>query len=314
MAGSGAGCATPGGSGALALSLRNLLEPGMTVLGAGPFWGPYAVLAAENGCRLASAPFPLAGAPLDLDAWELKARALMASQGRLLVWLNDPCHNPTGRSLGRGDRDGLLAMLRELSRLGPVSLILDCAYVDYTPDPAHVREALDHYRELGEEGRVLVGASLSMSKAFTLYGARGGALVFPWCRDEELQAALAASCRGLFSNCPRAAQSLLLRLERDGKRQERLAREHRHWSEILEVRALALDEALRSRGLPGAPWMGGFFVTLPVVDPPLAAARLRERGTFLVPVAKGLRVGICGLPAEDAGLLAQGFAEINGAG
>jgi aspartate/tyrosine/aromatic aminotransferase len=199
----------------------------------------------------------------------------------------------------------LMAVLSRLSEQGPVTLLLDCAYLDYTADPAHVRAALDHWAELGEEGRVLVGASLSLSKALTLYGGRTGALVFPWVRDTALQAALATSCRGAFSNCPRAGQSLLLRLDRDAKRQEALRVEHRHWSGVLESRARALDSALKAKGLPGAPWLGGFFVSLKAADPAAVCARLRAQGVFVVPLPDGMRVGICGLAAAQAPRFAQ---------
>jgi len=306
--GFGAGCATPGGSGALALSARNLLEPGMTVLTAGPFWSPYGVLAAENGADLATAPFPEPGSGLDAEAWLRAGAAIMARQQRLLVWLNDPCHNPTGRSLDRAGRDALMAVLRQLAGQGPVTLLLDCAYLNYAADPGQVRAALDHYAELGEEGRVLVGASLSLSKALTLYGGRGGALVFPWTRDAALQAALATSCRGAFSNCPRAPQSLLLRLERDPARQEALAAEHRHWSGVLAGRALALDLALRAEGLPGAPWQGGFFIALGAAGADQVCARLRQAGVFVVPLPMGMRVGLCALPAAAAPRFAQALA------
>jgi aspartate/tyrosine/aromatic aminotransferase len=305
----GTGCATPGGSGALALSARNLLEPGMTVLTAGPHWGPYATLARENGVALAAAPFPERDQPLDLGAWDREASGLMATQKRLLVWLNEPCHNPTGRSFRGEHREALMGLLRSLSDRGPVTLLLDCAYVDYTTDPQHVRDALDQYAELGREGRVLVGAALSLSKALTLYGARGGALVFPWCQDAAFQAALDTSCRGTYSNCSRAAQSLLLRLEKDGKRLEQLRAEHRHWSGVLEARVAALDGALKGQGLSGASWDGGFFIALAAADPQGACARLQERGVFVVPLPQGLRVGICALPAAGAERFAKAIKD-----
>ena len=300
----GTGCASPGGSGALALSVRTFLEPGMAVLTAGPCWGPYHTLAQENGAGLVTAPFPEPGLPLDLVAWERQASALMSRQHRLLVWLNEPCHNPTGRSLLPEQRAALTGLLRTLSDQGPVTLLLDCAYLDYSTDAQHVRDALDHYAELGAEGRVLVGASLSLSKSLTLYGARAGALLFPWCRSPELQAALDTSCRGTFSSCPRAPQSLLLRLERDGKRQEQLSAEHRHWSEVLEGRALALDRALRGQGLGGVVWAGGFFTSLQLEDPQGVIARLQAAGVFVVPLPQGMRVGLCALPADQAGRFA----------
>ena len=305
----GSGCATPGGSGALALSVKNFLAPGMAVAAMAPYWGPYDTLSSEGGVSLAPLPYPTPDKGLDRDAWAKALTGLMASQGRLLLWLNDPCHNPTGGSLSKADRAALFGLLREVTPFGPVTLLLDLAYLDYTCEPAAVREALDDYRAFAEEGTVLVGAALSVSKSLTLYGGRGGALVFPWTKDASLQAALAVSCRGLYSNCARAPQSLVVKLNRDGKAIEALAAEHKHWSEVLAARALALDTALKAEGLEGAPWQGGFFVTLPVADPEGTCDRLKAKGVFVVPSPWGLRVGVCGLKAEDAPRFAQVLKE-----
>ncbi|HJW44057.1 MAG TPA: pyridoxal phosphate-dependent aminotransferase [Geothrix sp.] len=296
----GAACATPGGSGALALSLRNFLERGQTLLTTAPYWGPYATLAAENGIHLATAPWPRAGEGLDAAAWDAALRAQMNTQGRVMVWLNDPCHNPTGRSLSAADRAALLGLLRDAAALGPVTLLLDFAYLDYTKEPGAVASALADYAALGAEGRVLVGASLSLSKSMTLYGARCGALSFPWSGDAALQAALNQSCRGTWSNCARAPQALLLRLARDGKAQARLADEHRHWSDVLGARAAALDAALEAEGMAALHWQGGFFVTVPAGDSEATCGRLKADGVFTVPLPEGLRVGLCGLRADEA--------------
>lgn len=305
----GTGCATPGGSGALALSIRNFLEPGQAVLTLAPYWGPYDTLAQENGAHVETFPIPEAGGAIDALAFMEKAKSILVRQGRLLIWLNDPCHNPTGRSTSPAGRAAILKVLRELCHLGPITLLLDLAYLEYTADPAGVMEALQDYARFGGEGRVLVGASLSVSKALTLYGARAGALVFPWTRDASLQAALAMSCRGIFSNAPKAPQSLMVRLAKDGKAQARLADEHRHWSEKLNARAQALSDALRTGKLPEVPWQGGFFVTLPAEDPLATVGKLKDRGVFVVPIPKGLRIGLCGLRAEDASIFALAYKE-----
>lgn len=303
------GCATPGGTGALALSIRNLLEPGQSIVTQAPHWGPYDTIASENASNIVTMPIPEPGHTLDEAVWRATAEVVMHRQGRLLVWFNDPCHNPTGRSTSPKGRALLFQILRDQVAKGPVTLLLDLAYLDYTLDPAGVREALDDYARFAQEGVVLVGAALSLSKALTLYGARSGALVFPWTKDPALQASLAMSCRGLFSNCPRAPQSLLVRLAKDGKAQERLHAEHRHWSDILESRAKALSDALRKEHLGGVAWQGGFFVTLTVEDPQGVAARLRDRGIFVVPMKEGLRVGICGMRASDATRFAEAYRE-----
>ncbi|HJW73542.1 MAG TPA: pyridoxal phosphate-dependent aminotransferase [Geothrix sp.] len=308
----GAACATPGGSGALALSLRNFLEPGQRLLTTAPYWGPYATLAAENGIGLVTVPWPGAGQPLDGTAWDRTLRELMKTQGRVLIWLNDPCHNPTGRSLFPADRSVLLGLLRELSSLGPVTLLLDFAYLDYAGDPGAVAVALKDYAALGAEGRVLVGAAMSLSKSLTLYGARGGAIAFPWRGEPALQAALTQSCRGTWSTCAKAPQSLLLRLAKDGKAQERLAAEHRHWSEVLAARATALDRALGTEGLAPCRWQGGFFVTVGCPESEAVCGHMKAEGVFTVPLPEGLRVGLCGLQAEAAPRLAGALARAMG--
>jgi len=308
--GAGAACATPGGSGALSLSLRNFLEPGQALLTTAPYWGPYATMAGENGMRVETAPWPAVGQALDAAAWDRGLRAQMKVQGRVMVWLNEPCHNPSGRSLSAADRATLTGLLRDVSALGPVTLLLDLAYLDYTREPEAVAAALKDYAALGSEGRVLVGAAMSLSKAMTLYGGRGGALAFPWCDDPALQAALTQSSRGTWSNCPRAPQALLLRLARDGKAQARLAAEHRHWSEVLAARALALDEALEAEGMAAFRWTGGFFVTAPAADPEAACEGLKAEGVFTVPLPEGLRVGLCSMRRDEASRLAHALRKV----
>jgi aromatic-amino-acid transaminase len=305
----GVGAASPGGSGALALTLKNLAERGNAILTVAPYWQPYETLVIEAGMTLATVPYPVVGGALDIGVWEATCRDLLETQGRLMLWLNDPCHNPTGRSLSRDDRQALLSMLRDISSQGPVSLILDLAYLDYARDPQMVREALDDYAAFGAEGTVLVGACLSLSKAFTLYGARAGALVFPWTTDAALRAALVTSCRGTWSNCARAPMSVLNRLAKDPAACAALDAEHATWRTQLSARAAAVDVALKAEGFPGAAYDGGFFVTLDAGSDPVAVSeRMQTHDVFVIPIPEGLRVGICAMKVADAGRFAAAYA------
>jgi aspartate/tyrosine/aromatic aminotransferase len=148
----------------------------------------------------------------------------------------------------------------------------------------------------------------------TLYGARCGAIAFPWCDDPALQAALTQSCRGTWSNCAKAPQALLLHLAKDGKAQARLAAEHCHWSEVLASRALALDAALVAEDMEALHWQGGFFVTVPAREPEVTCGRLQVEGVFTVPLPEGLRVGLCGLRAGDAPRFAQALRHVSARG
>jgi len=301
------GCATPGGSGALMVSLHAFLEQGMTLLAPEPYWGPYGTLASENGVFIRSLPFPHPGERLDIRTWRETAREVIARQRRLLIWLNEPCHNPTGTGLCMEDRHLLNALLEELSQEGPVTLLLDAAYLDYAADPLAVRTALDLWAGWGRTGRFLVGVSLSLSKSLTLYGARCGALVFPWVQSDQLQKALGQICRGMFSTSPRAPQEVEKMLAGDMAAQRDLLAEHRHWSGVLAARARALDSALVERGRTPCGWTGGFFVTLPAESPKEVQERMKGEGVFVVATQGGVRVGICGLKACDAPRLAMAY-------
>lgn len=304
----GVGVATPGGSGALALTLKNFLDRGDTVLTAAPYWGPYSTLAAEVGMTLATVPYPDVQTGIDIGAWEAACRDILDAQGRLLVWLNDPCHNPTGRSFSKADRTALMDMLRDVSSQGPVTFVLDLAYLDYARDPQQVREALDDYAAFAQEGNVLVGACLSLSKAYTLYGARAGALVFPWTTDSALHGALITSCRGTWSNCARSPMSVLNRIAKDPALQAKLETEHAHWRALLATRATALDAALRAQGLPGCVYDGGFFVTLDGgADPFATCEKMQAHDVFVIPLPEGLRVGICAMKESEAGKFAAAY-------
>ena len=104
--------------------------------------------------------------------------------------------------------------------------------------------------------------------------------------------------------------NVLLRMMRDMHAREALAQEHAHWTEVLTQRANALDVALRAERLVGAPWDGGFFVTIELADAQGVCERLAVQDVFVVPMPEGLRVGICGLRASDATRFAAVLASV----
>ncbi|MED5267522.1 MAG: aminotransferase class I/II-fold pyridoxal phosphate-dependent enzyme, partial [Candidatus Thermoplasmatota archaeon] len=101
--------ASPGGCGALYLSARNMLSPGDSILVRSTYWGPYRTIADECGLGLVDWPLVASseGGEKQVDKSALSSRLdnLVTTQGRVLAWLNDPAHNPTGMSLDSGGRD-----------------------------------------------------------------------------------------------------------------------------------------------------------------------------------------------------------------
>ncbi len=83
---------------------------------------------------------------------------------------------------------------------------------------------------------------------------------------------------------------------------------------MLAARATALDRALASEGIAACQWQGGFFVTGGGPGPEAACGRMKVEGVFTVPLPEGLRVGLCGLPAEAAPRLAAAMGRALGRG
>ena len=204
--------ATPGGTGALRHAIATFLEPGQALLTSDFFWGPYATLAEEGERRLETYRMfddELRFDPLALDE---ALGASVARQGRALLFLNDPCHNPTGYSMSEEDWRRAAAVIERHASGAPVSVVLDAAYSAYGPS-AGMEGPLAVLAPLADRALVLV--AWSASKSLTHYGLRVGALVAMTPDEAErkqIAAALTFACRGTWSNCNRGGMAAVTRL------------------------------------------------------------------------------------------------------
>ena len=120
--------ATAGATGALHHAIANFVDPGEAVLTTSYFWGPYRALAEHAGKRITTFEmFDVDGA-FNTAAFRQGIEDLVAEQGRALVLLNFPCHNPTGYSLDDGEWRAVAEVVRDVGRHAPVSLLIDYAY------------------------------------------------------------------------------------------------------------------------------------------------------------------------------------------
>lgn len=300
--------ATPGGTGALHHAVVNLLEPGDALLTSSYFWGPYKTIAQHTRRKVETyAMFDAAGR-FDTAALATALEAQVRRQGRALLILNSPCNNPTGYSLDDAEWQAVARALGHAAALGPVTLCVDFAYARFaTGDPTawvrHVQPLL---------GDVLLVVAWSASKAFAQYGARVGALVAthpdPRTR-EQLQQALSFACRGTWSNCNHMGMLAITELLRDPALRARADRDRERLRGLLGERVAAFNAAAHAAGLRFPRYEGGFFVTVFVADGERTAAKARERGVFVVPLAGAVRVALCSTPVRDVPRLVQALSE-----
>ncbi|MGA0868029.1 MAG: pyridoxal phosphate-dependent aminotransferase [Planctomycetota bacterium] len=294
--------ATTGGTGALRHAMVNYLEPGQALLTTDFFWGPYATLADEQERRVATFPMFGADGNLDVDALGSGVDRCLAEQGRCLLFLNDPCHNPTGYSMSRAEWDAVASALLARADEGPITLLIDLAYFLYgaAEDPRSFLDAIEPLL-----GRVGLLFAWSASKSFAQYGLRVGALVA--CEPDRATrdataAALSFSCRGTWSNCNRGGMAAITRVLTDPTLHAACDADRDRARDLLMQRVRAFNEA--AQGLRYPRYEGGFFVTVFHEDALAQAARMRESGVFVVPQGPALRLALCSVPVRDVPRLA----------
>jgi len=287
--------ATPGGTGALSLSVACFLEPGQSVLTSSYYWSPYETIAHQAGRALETFEMFAPDGSLNVSALD---RALVRSgerQGRTLLFLNTPCHNPTGYSLDERDWNELVPVLARAAERQRLTLLVDVAYARFgRGDP---RRWVAPLAPLAERATLLV--AWSASKAFTQYGARVGACIAleqDPAERERIRSALGYACRGTWSNCNHLGMLAIAECLTDPTLSARVERERAGLRELLFERARLFSALARDARLSHPRYEGGFFVTVFTSAPERAAALMRERGVFVVPIAGAVRVALCSTP------------------
>jgi aromatic-amino-acid transaminase len=307
--------ATPGGSGALRHAIANFLEPGQAALTTDWHWSPYKTLCDEADRRLETfAMFraPREGGGLDVSALDAALAAQLARQGRALVFVNDPAHNPTGYSMTEGEWQGVVDCLGARASEAPVTLVVDCAYLLYGPGEPKPWAA--RLRPLA--GKVPVLFAWSASKSYTHYGLRVGALVACVADDGEramVASALSYSCRGTWSNCNRGGLVAITRLLVDPAMAQSCALERAALKAELTARVNTFNRCARERGLRYPRYDGGFFVTVFDERAREKAEAMRARGVYVVPQVQEsgagvLRVALCAVAEKDVSRLVEALA------
>jgi aromatic-amino-acid transaminase len=304
-----ASVATPGGTGALRHAIANFLEPGQKLLTTSFYWGPYKTLADEADRGLATFPMFDASGALDTGAFRRELEALLRAQGRALLLLNSPCHNPTGYSFDKREWSAVRGAIEELAELGPIAVCLDVAYARFGAQPLGVM--LDEMVALAP--RALPMFAWSASKTFLQYGLRVGALVTVHPDDDErrrIQSALNYSCRGVWSNVNAGGMAGLAKVLGDEARTAEVDRERAAMVELLARRVARWNELAGPAGLRYPRYDGGFFTTVFCDDALAKGEQLKERGLFVVPQAGALRVALCSVSEADIPALVEGIAAV----
>ena len=128
--------ATPGGTGAVYQAVVNFLEPGQSLLTPAYFWGPYNEIAHHSGRGLDTFEMFGPDGAFNVEGMSAGLDRHAATQGRALVILNFPCHNPTGYSLSHQEWRRVVEAIGRVGERAPVTVLIDAAYLRFGGDTA----------------------------------------------------------------------------------------------------------------------------------------------------------------------------------
>ena len=295
-----AAVATAGGTGAIHHAIWNYTETGDTVLCSDWYWGAYKVLCQDMGRNFTTYKMLDKNNKFNLPALKEKVDELLAKQDNLLYLLNTPAHNPTGYSLSSEDMDGVLAILKEAAVPGKnIVFFLDVAYIDYAGEKEEVRKI---FKKLsGLPANILCIVGYSMSKGFTMYGQRTGAMIGVSSDKsviDEFAAINQYTSRATWSNINRPAMRTLATIYSDPELLAKVCAERDYYYQMIKARADLFTKEAEECGLPMLPYVAGFFLSIPAKNPDAICEKLHEDNIFAVPLAAGVRIAVCAVPLK----------------
>jgi len=303
--------ATPGGTGAVSLGIGEFLETGETVLVPDIAWTSYAIMAKDKQLGCVQYNMFDENDNFNLESIKTQVSALKGKQNRIVIVINDPCHNPTGYSMSDAEWSELISFLNEVGKTTPCIILNDIAYIDYSYDLENSRAYMKNFENISEN--VMVVIAFSCSKTLTSYGMRCGAAVIAAKDAESVRGAeivFEKSARALWSNVNNGAMHNFVNLIRNHK--DEFMAEKAEYIRLLRQRSDIFVKEAAECNLPLYPYKEGFFITLKVDN----AIReryhevLMENNIFTVQVNKGIRVAVCSLPVEKAKGLAKRMKDI----
>lgn len=293
--------ATPGGTGAIRSTIQNYSKYGDKVLTSNWYWAPYSTIAQEIGRTIQTYDLFNGKGGFNIDSFEANVKELLSTQDGLVIIINTPAHNPTGYSLSLEDWDAVLAVVKNAVKDNnkKITLAVDVAYLDFAGDA-------DVYREFfpkldGLPANILSVVAFSLSKSYTMYGMRSGAMICLTSEKEiadEFVTVASFSARGTWSNCNRSAMAVLSRIFSDSQLLETVTKEREKHCEMLVRRGKTFEAGAKEAGLATLPFDAGFFIVVPCEEAEKVGAILQKHGVFTVPMGKGLRISVASISEE----------------
>ena len=299
---------TPGGTGAIRNGIFSYADIGDPVICHDYFWQPYQKMCIEFDRDFRTYNFFTRDFKFDLTAYKACQDEALKDHDRMVSIINSPGNNPTGYSLSDEEWDEVIKISKEAVEKGKkITLIIDVAYIEFAGD-GEQKKFFKKFEGLPENFMVLV--AFSMSKAYTAYGLRSGAVVGISSSKEEIEDfkdAMATSARCNWSNGVHAPQLILVELAKDENKGE-YDKELASLKAMLKERADVFVKEAADHKINIIPYFGGFFAFVPTDRAFEITEKLEKENIFTIPSAKGIRIALCATNKKDIVKLVERLA------
>lgn len=310
--------ATAGGSGVIHHTIWNYSEIGDTVLTSDWYWGPYNVLCQEALRKLDTYTLFDEAQNFNIRSFEAKVNEVLIKQNNLITIINAPAHNPTGYSLSDGEWENVLEVFKAAAKDQSKRLVVlvDIAYLDYAGEKNKCRTFLKKFSNLPDNVLIILG--FSMSKGYTMYGQRTGAMIGLSSSQQvikEFGEINQYTSRATWSNINRGCMRLLATIYQDKTTLAQVEKERSHYYALIRERSNIFVREAKAANLNMLPYIAGFFLTIPSQNPDAVCDKLHDDNIFAVPLGKGVRIAVCAVPSAKitgmAGKVAQAIAAVD---
>lgn len=311
-------CAAPGGTGVLHHVIHNYAVPGDEILITDWHWGAYNSLIDYPNNKVSTFEFLNEEGQFNLVSFRKKVDEILNHQKNLVIILNGIANNPTGYSMSVSEWQEAVDVLKVAveGKDKNVILVPDVAYLDYSGEKEECRKFFKVFGNLPKN--ILVIVAYTLSKGFTLYGQRQGAMIAVTSDKDvakEFVDVNQYASRATWSNCNSAAQNVMIDICSDPEKIRWLDRERDVYYKLIQERAAVFVKEAKEAGVKIVPYISGFFITIPVEGAQKVCDLLEKENIFLVPMKKGIRLAVCSISkAKMKGLAAKVASAIKEAG
>lgn len=298
--------ATPGGSGALSIIFSAYGNPGDKVLVPNIRWRyEYFTKTARMYIHEHNL---FKNDVFDIEDFKKQLKFLSDHQKRVIVVINDPCHNPTGYQLSSDEWSKIINIVNELEN-NEIIITYDLAYFDYDPNGyEQARKTFEYFLKLKNHVQVLI--CFSASKSFSMYGVRLGGLLGLHHNENQVQffkENAVEDALGKWSTAPSVGVGIFNKIS---EQKEKYLVTLERLTNILKQRGQIFLEESKKEDLKLYNYQGGFFVLIKSINAQEDFVRLKEEGIYLIPMKEGLRLALSGITTDEVYGLAKRIKSI----